>query len=266
MSSDDASRSAARFAGRIALVTGASRGIGRATAERFAREGATVIVNYRRNTDAAAKTVEAITRQGGGAVAIAADLEIGEAITALFAEVRARFGALDFLVANAAATSFRPLLDTKLHHLERTFAITVSGFLRCVQEAVPLMEGREGAIVAVSGFDTLGAIPGHGTLGAAKAAMETMVRYLAAELAPKHLRVNAVNPGYVDTDSARFYAGPDFRRRFEEEWIPSIPAGRLAAPEEIAAVITFLCSKDAGYVYGQTLLVDGGLLLGKVVR
>jgi enoyl-[acyl-carrier protein] reductase III len=142
----------------------------------------------------------------------------------MFAEVRERFGALDFLVANAAATAFRPLLDTKPHHLERTFAITVSGFLRCVQEAVPLMEGREGAIVAVSGFDTLEAIPGHGTLGAAKAAMETMVRYLAAELAPKRLRVNAVNPGYVDTDSARFYAGPDFRRRFEEEWIPSIPA------------------------------------------
>jgi enoyl-[acyl-carrier protein] reductase III len=126
------------------------------------------------------------------------------------------------------------------------------------------MEGREGAIVAVSGFDTVKAIPGHGTLGAAKSAMETMVRYLASELAPKRVRVNAVNPGYVDTDSARFYAGPDFRRRFEEEWVPSIPAGRLAAPEEVAGVITFLCSSDASYVYGQTLLVDGGLLLGRL--
>jgi enoyl-[acyl-carrier protein] reductase III len=197
-------------------------------------------------------------------VAIAADLESGEAIAAMLREVRERFGALDFLIANAAATAFRPLLDTKPHHLERTFAITVSGFLRCVQEAVPLMAGRDCAIVAVSGFDTLRAIPGHGTLGAAKAAMETMVRYLAAELAPKRLRVNAVNPGYVDTDSARFYAGLDFRRRFEEEWIPSIPAGRLAASEEIAGVIAFLCSSDASYVYGQTLLVDGGLLLGRL--
>jgi enoyl-[acyl-carrier protein] reductase III len=262
MTSDDAlRRSSMRFSGRIALITGASRGIGRATAERLACEGASVVVNYRRNAPAAAQTVDAITRSGGRAVAIAADLERGEAIAAMFAEVRQRFGALDFLVANAAATAFRPLLDTKPHHLERTFAITVSGFLRCVQEAVPLMEGREGAIVAVSGFDTLKTIAGHGTLGAAKAAMETMVRYLASELAAKRVRVNGVNPGYVDTDSARFYAGSDFRRRFEEEWVPSIPAGRLAAPEEIAAVVAFLCSSDARYVYGQTLLVDGGLLL-----
>jgi len=262
MAPDDTS--SARFTGRIALITGGSRGIGRATAERLAHEGATVVINYRRNASAAADTVEAITRRGGHAVAIAADLESGEAIAAMFREVRERFGALDFLIANAAATAFRPLLDTKPHHLERTFAITVSGFLRCVQEAVPLMAGRDGAIVAVSGFDTLRAIPGHGTLGAAKAAMETMVRYLASELASKRLRVNAVNPGYVDTDSARFYAGPDFRRRFEEEWIPSIPAGRLAAPEEIAGVIAFLCSRDASYVFGQTLLVDGGLLLGRL--
>ncbi len=267
MSSDDDSRSPARFAGRIALVTGGSRGIGRATAERFAREGATVVVNYRRNAQAAAETVEAITRQGGRAVAIAADLESGEAIAAMFAEVRRaiRRARLPRRQRRGDRVPARCSTPSRIISSARSRSPS-SGFLRCVQEAVPLMAGREGAIVAVSGFDTLEAIPGHGTLGAAKAAMETMVRYLAAELAPKRLRVNAVNPGYVDTDSARFYAGPDFRRRFEEEWIPSIPAGRLAASEEIAAVIAFLCSGDASYVYGQTLLVDGGLLLGKVVR
>jgi enoyl-[acyl-carrier protein] reductase III len=250
-----------RFAGRIALVTGGSRGIGRATVERFAREGATVVVNYRRNHEAAAATVDAIARAGGRAIAVAADLESGEAIAAMFAEVRSRVGALDFLVANAAATAFRPLLETKPHHVQRTFAITVSGFLRCVQEAVPLMEGRRGSIVAASGIDTLKAIPGHGLLGGAKASMEMLVRYLATELAPRGIRVNGVNPGYVETDSARFYAGDDYERKVSEEWIPSIPASRLAAADEIAAVIAFLCSEDASYVYGQTVIVDGGLTL-----
>jgi enoyl-[acyl-carrier protein] reductase III len=250
-----------RFAGRIALVTGASRGIGRATAERFAREGASVVVNYKRNREAAQATVDAIAERGGRAIAVAADLEDGEAIGAMFAEVRERLGALDFLVANAAATSFRPLLDTKPHHLQRTFAITIAGFLRCVQEAVPLMDGRGGAIVAISGIDTLQTVAGHGTLAAAKAALETMVRYFAAELAPKGIRVNGVNPGYVDTDSARFYAGADYERRAREEWIPSIPAARLAAAAEIASVIAFLCSEEASYVYGQTVVVDGGLTL-----
>ena len=250
-----------RFAGRIALVTGASRGIGRATAERFAREGAAVVVNYRRNHDAAAAVVDTIAAAGGKAIALAADLENGESIGAMFAEVRARFGALDFLVANAAATAFRPLLDTKPHHIERTFAITVSGFVRCVQEAVELMEGRNGSIVAVSGIDTVKAIAGHGVLGAAKASMETLVRYLATELATRGIRVNGVNPGYVETDSARFYAGADYERKVREEWVPAIAAGRVAAPEEIAAAIAFLCSADASYVYGQTLVVDGGLTL-----
>jgi enoyl-[acyl-carrier protein] reductase III len=250
-----------RFAGRIALVTGASRGIGRATAERFAREGASVVVNYRRNHEAAAAAVDSITAAGGRAIAIAADLESGEAIGEMFAELRKRFGALDFLVANAAATAFRPLLETKPHHVERTFAITVSGFLRCVQEAVPLMEGRRASIVAISGIDTLMTVPGHGVLGGAKASMEMLVRYFAAELAPRGIRVNGVNPGYVDTDSARFYAGPDYERKMREEWIPAIPASRVAAPEEIAAVIAFLCSEDASYVYGQTVVVDGGLTL-----
>ena len=114
---------------KAVFITGGARGIGRATAEHFAREGASVIVNYKRNREAAEATVDAITKSGGRAVAIAADLENGDAIGAMFAEVRQRFGGLDLLVANAAATAFRSLLDTKPHHLSRTFAITVAGFL-----------------------------------------------------------------------------------------------------------------------------------------
>jgi enoyl-[acyl-carrier protein] reductase III len=248
------------LAGKIALVTGASRGIGRATAERLAREGASVVVNYRNNREAAAETLATIADRGGKAAAIQADLEDGAAIADMFAQVKEQFGALDILVANAAATAFRPLLETRDYNVNRTFGITVSGFLRCVQEAVALMQGRDGAIVAVSGFDTLRVVPGHGTLGAAKAALETLVRYLAVELAPR-IRVNGVNPGFIDTDSARFYAGADYERRFREEWLPQIPAARIGRAEEVAAVIAFLCSEPASYIYGQTVVVDGGRTL-----
>lgn len=250
-----------RFDGKIALVTGASRGIGRATAELFARQGASVVVNYRRNENAAAETVEAITRAGGTAVAIAADLGEAEAITAMFAEVKRRFGALDFFVANAAATAFRPLLESKDHNVERTYAITVTGFFRCVREAASLLAGRSGAIVAVSGIDSIRYVSGHGVLGSAKAAMETLIRYFAVELGPKGIRVNGVNPGFIDTDSARMYAehaSGGWEKQVENEWLPRLPAGRIGRAEEIAEVIAFLCSPEASYILGQTIVVDGG--------
>lgn len=249
-----------RFRGKVALVTGSSRGIGRATALRFAAEGAAVIVHYRRDEAAAEETVGAIRSAGGAAHAERAELEDGDALGAMFARVRERHGGLDFLVANAAATSFRPLQSVESRHVQRTFGVTVDGFLRCVREAVPLMAGRAGAIVGVSGFDSFRVIRGHGVLGAAKSAMETLIRYLAVEHAADGIRVNGVNPGYVVTDSAKTYAGPDFER-IRTEWEAATPAGRMAEPEEIAAVIAFLCSSEASFVYGQTLIVDGGLTL-----
>jgi len=254
-----------RFAGRIALVTGASRGIGRTTAELLAREGAAVVVNYRKNRDAADEVVAAIERSGGRAMAAEADLASGDAIAAMFAEIESRFGGLDVLVANAAATAFRPLVESKDYNVERTYAITVMGFFRCVQEAARLMEGRKGgAIVAVSGIDTARYVAGHGALGSAKAAMETMIRYFAVELAPKGVRVNGVNPGFIDTDSARLYAaygGKTWDARVESEWLPQVPANRIGTTEEVARLIAFLCSDDASYIYGQTILIDGGFSL-----
>jgi enoyl-[acyl-carrier protein] reductase III len=245
----------------VALVTGASRGIGRATALRLASEGAAVVVNYRRDEAAADETVRAIERGGGQAIAAQADLEEARSIDAMFETVRARFDRLDHLIANAAATSFRPLLETGARHIERTYSITVTGFLHCVRAAAALMEERRGSIVAVSGFDVVRVLPGHGILGPAKAAMETLVRYLGVELAPRGIRVNGVSPGFVETDSARFYAGPEYETRLRDEWISKTPVGRVGRPEDIASVVAFLCSDDARFVCGQTLVVDGGLTL-----
>jgi enoyl-[acyl-carrier protein] reductase III len=252
---------AAEPEGRVGLITGASRGIGRATALLLARDGLTIAVNYRRDRAAAEETVAAVQAAGGTATAICADLENGEAIASMFGAIRERYGRLDLLVANAAATAFRPLLETKQHNVARTFGISVSGFLRCVQEAVPLMDGRRGAIVAISGIDTLRVMQGHGTLGAAKAALETLVRYLAVELAPRGIRVNGVNPGYIETDSSRLYAGAEYESRVKREWIERTPLGRIGTPEDVANVVAFLCGEQSSFICGQILVVDGGVTL-----
>jgi len=248
------------FFGKVALITGGSRGIGRATALLLAALGADVAFTYRRQEEAATEVAEAIRRLGRRALPVPADLTEMEAVRRVFARVREAFGALDFFIANAAATAFKPLLEVKEHNVDKTFAITVKGFLVAAQEAVPLMEGRRGRIVAVSGIDSLGCLPRHGTLGAAKAAMEVLTRYLATELAPRGITVNAVNPGLVETDSARFYGGDGYEA-WKAQVIQVTPKGRVGTPEDIARVIAFLCSEEAEWICGQTIVADGGLSL-----
>lgn len=254
-----------RFTDKVALISGSSRGIGRAIALRLAEEGARIVVNYRRNTEQAQAVVAAIERLGSQALAVQADMSDGEAVRAMFRQVKERYSQLDILVINAAATAFRPLLQQKEHNVMRTFGLTISGSLLAVQAAVPLMRGRAARIVTVSGIDSLRMLSGHGLLGAAKAALENMTMYLAHELGPHGIAVNGINPGLIETDSSKMYAGGDAAyAEYERDVIPNTAAGRVGRPEDIAAVTAFLCSEDADFIRGQTLLVDGGLLSSSI--
>jgi len=252
------------FAGRVALVTGSSRGIGRATATLLAESGADVVVHYRRDEDAARAVAAEVERCGRRGFVVRADLGSSEEVAAMMDTVARDVGHLDVLVANAAATAFKPIRELKPHNVSRTLETIVHSFVALVQGAVPLMKQRRGSIVTVSGFDTVRVIAGHGMLAAAKSALETMTRYLGVELAAEDIAVNGVMPGMVDTDSARTWAertgGGDLGQD-PATWARRTPRGRVAAPAEIARIVAFLCSDDARWLVGQTIVADGGLTL-----
>lgn len=248
-----------RYHDQVVVITGASRGIGKETALRVAAEGAAVVVNYKRNEEAAREVAAEIERLGARALPVRADVAEPDDVSYLYDTVRAEFGRIDALVVNAAASAFKPLTEIRAHHLEKTFAITVGGFLRLVQHGIELMPAG-GRVVAVSGWDSFRVMPGHGLLGAAKAAMESMVRYLAVELAPRNVIVSGVCPGPIVTDSFRIYAG-DAWSEYERIWLPYSPLRRFGSAEEIARIIAFLASSENTWITGQTIVADGGLSL-----
>jgi enoyl-[acyl-carrier protein] reductase III len=246
----------------VALVTGSSRGIGRATAVLFAERGYDVTVHYRREAEAAEAVAKEARAAGAQALVVQGDLQDPDVPGRLLTEVADRFGRLDVLVANAASTAFKPLTEVTARHLDLTMRTVVQSFLLLSQSAVPLMAGRPGSIVGVSGIDSLRVVSNHGLLGAAKAAMEQLVRYLAVEFGPHDIAVNSVLPGFVTTDSSRMWADtshPGGWEAFEAEGAARVPAGRMASPEELAEIIAFLCSPAGRYIRGHNLIVDGGV-------
>jgi enoyl-[acyl-carrier protein] reductase III len=245
---------------KTVLITGGSRGIGRATALEMASQGYNVIIVYKKNEAAAMEVLEEIKKRGSDGIAIPTDMENPEEIRSMFQEVKDKIGHLDALILNAAASAFKPLNKQKEHNMERTFNLTVKGALVAVQEATPLMAGRNGKIVTVSGFDSFKYVPYHGMLGAAKAALESLTRYWACELAGQGITVNSVNPGAIESDSSKTYAGDNWEP-WKKEWLAATPKGRMGTPEDIAGVIAFLCSPAAEFICGQTIVVDGGITL-----
>ena len=251
--------------GKTALITGSSRGLGAATAKHLAKWGARVVVTYRSREEEARSVVEECSAESEGAFAIKLDLIEEDSVRDAFTELERRTDRLDFLIANAAATALKPLLALKMHQIDKTFAISVRHFLLMAQLAFPMLEESRGRIIAVSGADTVGYIPTHGLLGAAKASMETLVRYLGCELGPTGVTAMGVLPGYIDTDSIQMMTGPMYEPLRQAE-ASTHPLREAASPEQAAEAIALLCLPEARWLNGQVVHNDGGGLFAMTGR
>lgn len=246
-----------RLTGKVALVTGASKGIGAGVALRLADEGAVVIVNYNSSREGADRIVAEITRKGGKAIAVHGNLAKPEEIKSVIEASNKAFGAIDILVNNAGVYEFAPLDAITPEHFHKQFNLNVLGLLLLTQEALRGFNVNGGCIVNISSGVTTITPPNSAVYTATKAAVDSLTMVLSKELASRNIRVNAVNPGLIQTEgveAAGFHEG-DMRN-----WIESVtPMGRIGTVDEIASVVAFLASSDAAYVTGETLHITGGL-------
>jgi enoyl-[acyl-carrier protein] reductase III len=243
--------------GRVALITGASRGIGRAIALELAGRGADIVVNFLRKRSAAEEVVAEVEARGQRAIAVKANVGEAEQIEALFGRLVEEFGRCDILVGNAATGVVRPITLLEDKHWDWTLDVNARSILRCARKAVPLMEAQGwGRIVGITSFGSSRVFSEYGVIGVSKAAIEALIRYLAVDLAPKGIIANAVSPGVVDTDALKYF--PIELEKTLRQGALRTPARRLATPEDIAKVVAFLCLDDAAMIVGQTIVVDGG--------
>ena len=250
------------FAGKVVLVTGSGRGIGRAIALHFAARGADIAVNFFRNREPAEDTAAAIRAFGRRALAIKANIGDLDELAELFTVVDRELGGLDIYIHNAASGYNRPVREQKSKGWDWTMDINARSLLFGAQHAAGLMEKRGGgAIVALSSPGARWVLPEYVVVGASKAAIEALIRYLAVELAPGNIVVNALSPGVVLTDALQHFAAIRENEDTIEHAIAHTPAGRLVTPEEVAAVTAFLCTPVAAMLRGQVIELDGGATL-----
>ena len=249
------------FANKTVLVTGSGRGIGRAIALHFAHNGADVAVNFFRNRLPAEATAAEIVGLGRRAPLIKADVGDLDDLNRLFDEVEKEFGGLDIFIHNAASGYNRPVLEQKPKGWDWTMNINARSLLFAAQRAVPLMEKRGGgSIVSITSPGSGRVLPDYVVVGASKAAIESLTRYLAVELSPKNIIVNAVSPGVVETDALKHFDAMG-EAGIIEKAVAATPAGRLVTPEDVAGVVAFLCSPAASMIRGQVIVLDGGYTL-----
>jgi enoyl-[acyl-carrier protein] reductase III len=242
---------------RTALVTGSSRGIGRAIALELARLGADVVVHYVRKKGAAEEVAAAIEALGCRAMVVKANLAEADQITAMFDDIEARLGRCHIFVGNAASGTPRDILDVTDKHWDWTMDVNARAILRCVQRLTPGMEEAGwGRIINITSPGSTRVLPHYGAIGLSKAVVESLTRYLAVDLAPKGIIVNAVSPGLVNTDAVAAFP-VDLQATFAYAQSRT-PAGRLVTPEDVARIVAFLCSESASMIVGQTIVVDGG--------
>jgi 3-oxoacyl-[acyl-carrier protein] reductase len=242
--------------GKVAVVTGASKGIGAEIAKALAGAGAAVVVNYASSKDGAERVVKAIADKGGKAVAVQADVSKAADVQRLFEETKKAFGRVDVLVNNAGIYQFAPIEEVTEEQFHRQFNTNVLGVLLATKEAVKHF-GDGGSVINISSIAARDKVATAAVYSATKAAVDKITQILAKELGPKNIRVNAINPGGVETEGLHSsgIAGSDF----EKQMVAKTPLGRLGQPNDIAPVAVFLASADSGWMTGETIAVDGGL-------
>lgn len=242
---------------KVAVVTGASKGIGASIAKHLAAEGAAVVVNYASSKAGADKVVDEITLKGGRAIAVQGDVSKKADIDQLFAETKKAYGQVDILVNNAGVYEFSPLEAINEEHFHKQYNLNVLGLLLTTQEAVKLIGPEGGSIINISSVVSSYTPPGSAVYSGTKAAVDALTKVLSKELGAKKIRVNAINPGMVETEGVHTagFAEGEFRQQVESQ----TPLGRIGQPQDIATAAVFLASNDSSWITGETLVVSGGL-------